>query len=154
LQRRGDRVDSADPRRPATPLGGCAPPAQRRRISMHNGQLRRKRTRPPGRSGVWPFSCSAPTIFFPVPLSATPGTLSMNVNHQVTLLDRLRESELLEGDQLGGLEQLPQARAADPRGLMQVLLQRGLLTRFQLTLVVRGKGRELQLGPFVLLDKL
>src|SRR4051794_14388510 len=78
----------------------------------------------------------------------------MTIDRQVTLLERLRESELLEAAQMDELARLPEARDPDPRVLGRVLLQRRLLTRFQINRVAQGKAKELQIGPFVLLDKL
>jgi WD40 repeat protein/tRNA A-37 threonylcarbamoyl transferase component Bud32 len=78
----------------------------------------------------------------------------MATNAKVTLFERLRESGLLEPGQLEELGRLPVARDADPRALGRLLLQRGLLTRFQINQVVLGRGKELLLGPYVLLDRL
>jgi serine/threonine protein kinase len=78
----------------------------------------------------------------------------MNVDSPVTLLDKLRESGLLESAQLAELARLPESRDPDPHALARVLLQRGLLSRFQINLVAQGKAKELRIGPFLLLDKL
>jgi WD40 repeat protein/serine/threonine protein kinase len=78
----------------------------------------------------------------------------MATNAKVTLFERLRESGLLEPAQLEELERLPEARDADPRPLGRLLLQRGLLTRFQINQLAVGRGKELVLGSYVLLDRL
>src|ERR1043165_6558249 len=70
------------------------------------------------------------------------------------LLDRLRAAELLETAQLEELGKLPEAKDPDPRALGRILLQRQLLTRFQINLVVQGRAKDLQIGPYSLLDKL
>lgn len=73
---------------------------------------------------------------------------------QILLLDHLRESELLEPNQIEELASLPEARATDPRVLGKVLVQRGWLSRFQVNWIAQGRGKELRLGPYILLDKL
>jgi sugar lactone lactonase YvrE/tRNA A-37 threonylcarbamoyl transferase component Bud32 len=78
----------------------------------------------------------------------------MATNAKVTLFERLRESGLLEPAQLEELGRLPEARDPDPRALGRLLVQRGLLTRFQINQVVVGRGKELVLGPYLLLDRL
>src|SRR5688500_12993128 len=70
------------------------------------------------------------------------------------LLDRLRDCGLLETAQLEALGALPEARDPDPRSLGRILLQRQWLTRFQINLTVQGRGRDLQIGPYLLLEKL
>ena len=78
----------------------------------------------------------------------------MNVDRQVKLLDQLREAELLEDNQLAELARLPEAQGPGPGGLERILVQRGLLNRFQVNQVAQGKGRELRLGSFLLLEPL
>jgi serine/threonine protein kinase len=69
-------------------------------------------------------------------------------------LDKLRDSGLLTPTQLKELSLLPEARDPDPRALGQQLLKRGWLTRFQINVIVHGRGKELTLGPYVVLDSL
>src|SRR5438445_375516 len=45
-------------------------------------------------------------------------------------------------------------RFAEPRGLAQELVRRGWLTAFQANLLFNGRGRELILGQYVLLERL
>jgi hypothetical protein len=71
-----------------------------------------------------------------------------------TLLDRLRTTEILSADQLEELAGLSEAGDPDPRVLGKVILQRGWLTTFQISLIAAGKGKELFLGSYVLLDRL
>jgi WD40 repeat protein/tRNA A-37 threonylcarbamoyl transferase component Bud32 len=78
----------------------------------------------------------------------------MAAERTITLLDRLREAELLEPGQLSALAALPEARDADPRALGRVLLQRRLLSRFQINLAAQGRAKDLFVGPFLVLDKL
>ncbi len=70
------------------------------------------------------------------------------------LLDELRASGLLRPEQLEQLARLPEADARDPRALARQVLQRGWLTRFQLTEVLHGRGKELHFGAYILLDRL
>jgi serine/threonine-protein kinase len=71
-----------------------------------------------------------------------------------SLLDRLRASDLLPAQQVQELARLPQARDPDPRLLGRLLLERGLLTLFQVNLVAAGRGHELRVGPYLLLERL
>src|SRR5215471_1699931 len=70
------------------------------------------------------------------------------------LLDKLRDSGLLAPAQLQELDLLPEARDPDPRALGLQLLKRGWLTRFQINAIVQGRGKDLTLGPYVVLDSL
>ncbi len=78
----------------------------------------------------------------------------MPAERSATLFEALRESGLLEPAQLEQLARLPEARDADPRALGRLLVQRGLLTRFQVNLLAQGRAKELFLGPYVLLERL
>jgi serine/threonine-protein kinase len=71
-----------------------------------------------------------------------------------TLHEQLTVCELLTAEQLEELAALPEAKEADPRVLGKVILQRGWLTRFQISLAAAGKGKDLFLGSYVLLDRL
>jgi serine/threonine protein kinase len=70
------------------------------------------------------------------------------------LLDRLRQSGLLEPAQLQELAALPEAADPDPKSLARVLLRRGWLSRFQINQIAAGRGKELTVGPYELLDPL
>src|SRR5438445_13199506 len=70
------------------------------------------------------------------------------------LLDQLRESGLLQPAQLEQLARLPEAQAPDPRPLARQVFQRGWLTRFQLSQLAQGRGKELRIGPYLILDRL
>src|SRR3954467_7182774 len=75
-------------------------------------------------------------------------------DRQATLFARLRESDLLEPSQVEELARLPEAKDPDPKALARVLLHRRLLSKFQLHLVAQGRGKELRVGPYLILDKL
>jgi serine/threonine-protein kinase len=73
---------------------------------------------------------------------------------EATLYERLRVSELLSPEQLAQLRRTPEAASADPRALGKLLVQRGWLTRFQVSMAAAGRAAELFVGPYVLLDRL
>jgi tRNA A-37 threonylcarbamoyl transferase component Bud32 len=65
----------------------------------------------------------------------------------------LRDSQMLERAQLEELTVL-QGRFAEPRGLARELLQRDWLTAYQVNQILQGKGDQLVLGPYLLLERL
>ena len=73
---------------------------------------------------------------------------------ETTLLERLRSSDLLSAEQLQELSGLPEAHEPDPKVLAKAVLQRGWLTKFQISQTAMGKGKDLLVGPYVLLDRL
>jgi serine/threonine protein kinase/WD40 repeat protein len=78
--------------------------------------------------------------------------LAAETNH--LLLDQLRASGLLQAAQLEQLARLPEAQGPDPRALAKQVWRRGWLTRFQLSQVAQGRGKDLRIGPYLLLDRL
>lgn len=78
----------------------------------------------------------------------------MTASATAPLVHLLRELTLLEPDQLAEVEQTLAGQFPDRRALAQELLQRGWLTSYQITQLGNKKGRELLLGPYVLLDRL
>jgi serine/threonine-protein kinase len=77
------------------------------------------------------------------------------VSGRVTaFLDCLRETRLLEATQLDEAGKSPLARGDDPAPLARDLVQRQWLTPFQVNQVLQGRGKELVLGPYQLLDRL
>jgi len=70
----------------------------------------------------------------------------------VTLVATLDRLQLLEAAQLDEVRRDLQPRFRDPRALGQELLRRGWLTSYQANALLQG--RELLLGPYLLLDKL
>jgi serine/threonine protein kinase len=73
---------------------------------------------------------------------------------QATLLERLRSTEILPADRLDDLARLPEAQDADARALAKVVLKRGWLTRYQINQIHAGRGKELIIGSYLLLDRL
>jgi serine/threonine-protein kinase len=60
----------------------------------------------------------------------------------------------MDAARLEELAALPEAQDPDPRVLGRVLLRRGLLTRYQINQVAQGRGKDLNIGPYILLDRL
>jgi serine/threonine-protein kinase len=69
------------------------------------------------------------------------------------LADVLRRHGLLTAKALQSLDSLVR-QFPDARRLAEHLLAQGLLTPFQVNLLLRGRGADLILGPYVLLDRL
>jgi WD40 repeat protein len=77
-----------------------------------------------------------------------------SVNRLAVLLATLRRTQLLDGPILDEVARRPEAAGDDPRPLGRYLLQRGLLTRYQLNQLAQGHDGDLVLGPYRLLDRL
>jgi tRNA A-37 threonylcarbamoyl transferase component Bud32 len=71
-----------------------------------------------------------------------------------SLVDALGRCRLLEAAQLEEVVGDLQARLPDPQGLAEELVRRGWLTSYQATLLLQGRGPELVLGQYVLLERL
>src|SRR5262249_52868611 len=70
------------------------------------------------------------------------------------LLDALRQFRLLDSAQLAEAERAAQSSETSGRDLLQTLVERGQLTAFQAEMLKDGRGRELLVGSYVLLDRL
>jgi serine/threonine protein kinase len=70
------------------------------------------------------------------------------------LVDALRQSRLLGPAQTEEVARTLQARFPDPQALAGELTRRGWLTPYQADQLLRGRGHELLLGPYVLLGPL
>lgn len=70
------------------------------------------------------------------------------------LVEVLIQSRLLQTAQLEELSVGPCARITDPRELAQEILRRGWLTPYQINQILQGKTDELQLGSYLLLERL
>ncbi len=68
------------------------------------------------------------------------------------MLDALRRLELVEASRLGEIEDL--TAAVDGTRLADALVKRKLLTAFQADYLLEGKGRDLAIGSYTLLDRL
>jgi serine/threonine protein kinase len=76
---------------------------------------------------------------------------NMAVDYSPNLMDVLQQFELLTPAQL---EELRRESPLDPDPLAESLMRRGWLTPFQVGRIRQGRGGELVLGNYVLLDKL
>lgn len=70
------------------------------------------------------------------------------------LVTALREYQVLDAAQLEEVSRDAPQRWPDARALARELLQRGWLTGYQANQLLQGRGAELVLGPYVLLDRL
>ncbi|MCS6852307.1 MAG: protein kinase [Gemmataceae bacterium] len=78
----------------------------------------------------------------------------MSPNGLGNLVAVLSELPLLDGVQLEELTRTLQARFPDPQELAVELIRRGWITSYQVEQIIQGKGTDLVLGQYVLLDKL
>jgi serine/threonine protein kinase len=70
------------------------------------------------------------------------------------LMDTLRQYQLLSDDKLAQLPHLANGRCAEARALAKLLGQRGWLTIYQINQLLAGNGKNLVLGPYLILDRL
>src|SRR5262245_48817326 len=77
----------------------------------------------------------------------------MAVIRTAELVEAISSLHLLEPAQEGQLPAL-EARFPEPRELARELLGRGWLTAYQINQVFKGRGGELLLGSYVLLERL
>jgi serine/threonine protein kinase len=78
----------------------------------------------------------------------------MAIPRLASFMEQLRGSDLLQPAQLEEISRGPHVEGDDPRPLAKELIQRGWLTRFQINQIGLGKGTELVVGPYRLVDKL
>ena len=71
----------------------------------------------------------------------------------VSLVELLRQYRVLDSTQLDELAGGLQERFSDPKALAKELIQRNWLTPFQANLLLQGRGKELLLGSYVLLER-
>jgi serine/threonine protein kinase len=79
----------------------------------------------------------------------TRATLSV-----ATLIETLRAGQFLDQEALAELTRHLQARFREPRSLAKELLQRNWLTPYQVNQLLFGRGTELLLGPYLILERL
>jgi serine/threonine protein kinase/WD40 repeat protein len=77
----------------------------------------------------------------------------MSVGSVVNFVDVLRQHRILEQDKLDELSRL-QSSFPDPRQLAKNLLQRGWLTPYQINQIMAGRGGDLSMGQYVVLERL
>lgn len=78
----------------------------------------------------------------------------MRIVSSGNLVDVLRESALLSREQLRELVHLASGRCSEARPLAKTLVQRGWLSIFQINQILAGRGNELVIGPYHVLDRL
>src|SRR5436305_1830372 len=77
----------------------------------------------------------------------------MAVSSTAPLMDALRQYRLLEPAQLHETQSL-QVQFPDPKALAAELIRRGWLSPYQANQLLQGRGKELLLGSYVLLERL
>jgi serine/threonine protein kinase len=70
------------------------------------------------------------------------------------LIEELRKTGLLDAEQLAEITHASQTRFTDVRELAKHLAHRKWLTIYQVGLLLQGKGKELVVGPYHILDSL
>src|SRR5262249_51466030 len=83
-----------------------------------------------------------------------PRESAMTIATSAGFVDVLRQLAVLNAAQMNELTRTLQARFPEPRGLARELAQRGWLTPYQVNQLLQGRGGQLVLGSYVLLDKL
>jgi tRNA A-37 threonylcarbamoyl transferase component Bud32 len=85
--------------------------------------------------------------------SSDPMSPASSIPSAAALVDQLRQHELLDAGQLSELANRLK-KVSDPRTLAQELIKQGWLTPYQVNLLFQGRGGELVIGPYVLLQRL
>lgn len=78
----------------------------------------------------------------------------MAVDSSGSLVDALRQYRLLEPSQLDEVTRTLQARFSDPKAVAGELIRRGWLTPFQVNQLFQGRGQELLLSSYVLIERI
>ena len=78
----------------------------------------------------------------------------MSIASVASLVDLLRDSQLLDAAQLEQVERDLATQPDDPRGLANLLVLRGWLTNYQVEQIFLGQTQELVLGPYRLVELL
>jgi serine/threonine protein kinase len=78
----------------------------------------------------------------------------MSITSTAGFMDALREYHILEPEQFEKVNRAVQGRTPEPRALAQELLKRGWMTAYQANQLLQGRGAELILGPYLLLERL
>src|SRR5262245_2658130 len=78
----------------------------------------------------------------------------MAAGRVAAFIEDLRQLQLVEPASLDEIGRLPQAQSDDPTPLARELVQRRLLTSFQVNALARGNGKELAVGVYRLVDRI
>jgi eukaryotic-like serine/threonine-protein kinase len=88
------------------------------------------------------------------PGKSTPSEAAPTIVSMTTLVELLTGGGLLNAAQQQELSGGLAGRFAEPRALGRELLQRHWLTAYQLNQLLQGRGRDLTVGPYLLLERL
>ncbi len=78
----------------------------------------------------------------------------MSVVSSGSLMDVLRDTGLLSREQQHELVRLANGRCNEARPLAKLMVQRGWLTIFQINQILAGRGSQLVVGPYHIMDRL
>src|SRR5437879_3394759 len=82
------------------------------------------------------------------------GDPSMPTATITNFVDSLRDCRLVKAEQAEEITRTLRSRFSDSRGLAKELVRRGWLTVYQVNHLFQGRGDELLLGPYRILDRL
>src|SRR5262245_45907106 len=80
--------------------------------------------------------------------------LAMPITTATDLVSALGQLGILKQAQLDELKAALMGRAPEPRVLAKELVRRGWVTPYQINQLLQGRGQELILGPYLVLDQL
>src|SRR5262245_10099550 len=78
----------------------------------------------------------------------------MMISSNGSLIDTLRQHQLLSPEQLAQLPHVSQGRVGAPRSFGKSLIQRGWLSVYQVNQLLMGRADELTIGPYHVVDRL
>jgi serine/threonine-protein kinase len=78
----------------------------------------------------------------------------MAITSSGALVDQLRQLALLTAEQLSQANSAVRGRCGDARRLAKSMVQRGWISVYQMNALLAGKGSELVIGPYHIIDKL
>jgi uncharacterized Zn finger protein (UPF0148 family) len=97
---------------------------------------------------------AAPAAAEPAPATGARAGTATLPRTAAGLVAALREHRILDPAQMEEVAGTLQARYPDPHALARELVQRGWLTAYQAEQLLQGRGSELVLGEYLLLDRL
>src|ERR1700691_6146649 len=78
----------------------------------------------------------------------------MDANPITALIAALREHKLLQPAQLEEIMRSPLVQGGDVRALSRDLVERGWLTSYQANQLLQGRGKDLLVGPYQILERI
>src|SRR6516164_4480288 len=82
------------------------------------------------------------------------GSIPMTIHTTGSLIDTLRTFRLISAEQYKELFTQIHSKGGDPRPLAKQLVQRGWLTVYQINQLFAGRGKELVVGAYRVVDRL